>query len=231
MKECLNKQINSYLSSCEKTNRPPFVFLEVGSYIGTSFILFSKILERRLKNNHLMISVDPFTNNVPVEEKEWGVKFMGSSVNKIYFYFLYNLSMRPNFNNFLHIRRKSIDSLDILKKFAPLDFVYLDGSHYLQAVYEDIKNFKKIIANEKHYKGILSGDDCELTYQDIINLDPSIKNEKDFENLMEKFSQTDQIEFKGKNFHPGVTGALHLFAKENKVKLNLSNGFWSMSQN
>ena len=229
MEKCLNKQIDNYLLNCEKTSRPPFVFLEVGSYIGTSFIFFYKILESRLKNNYLMISVDPFENTVPAGEKEWGVKFMGSSVNKIYFYFLYNLSRQSNYKNFIHIRRKSIEAVNIVRKLGPLDFAYIDGSHYYKRVYDDVENYFKLLVNEQDYKGIISGDDLELTCEDIINLDPNINNVSDFEDFINKFSNTiDQTLHMQQRFHPGVTKALHFFTKKNKLNVKTSNGFWNL---
>ena len=59
MKNVLNNQIDSYLYNPNKKER--FILIEIGTYMGESLELWGDILEKKLGNNFLIISVDPYT--------------------------------------------------------------------------------------------------------------------------------------------------------------------------
>ena len=63
MKNELNKQIEFYLSNSKNDlseRKRKFILVEIGTYLGESLELWGDILEQKLKNNFLVISIDPY---------------------------------------------------------------------------------------------------------------------------------------------------------------------------
>jgi len=96
MKNLLNNQIDSFIES----ERELFVLLEVGSYLGESLEIYGEILSRRLKDNYLIISVDPY-----------GL-YVNRSMDLIYMYFINNISKKKFRNNFRLSTYKSLKNLN-----------------------------------------------------------------------------------------------------------------------
>ena len=163
MKNCLKQQINLF----KKSKRDIFIFLEIGSYLGESLETYGKILAEELKDNFLMISVDPY-----------GL-YLNKSMNMIYMYFINNISKTKFKNNFTHLRMESKKGYDLLNKLnIKLDFCYVDGSHYYKHIKFEIENFNKILVNNSEYKGFICGDDCEISYEDLIKKVDKKKNRR-----------------------------------------------------
>lgn len=112
--------------------------IEVGSYIGESSVIFSRNLP-----NSTIYCVDPFISGYDVS-KAANVNF-----NEVEQKFLSNTK---DCDNIIHIKKKSIESLD---QFGDkiIDFVYIDGCHKYDCVYDDIKELKNII-REGGYIGL-----------------------------------------------------------------------------
>jgi hypothetical protein len=207
MKNLLKQQINLF----KKSDREIFIFLEIGSYLGESLETYGKILSEELKDNYLMISVDPY-----------GL-YLKQSMNMIYMYFINNISKTKFKNNFTHLRMESKKGYNLLNKLnVELDFCYIDGSHYYNDIKFEIENFNKILINTPDYKGLMCGDDCEIGYEELIK-------KVDKEKVKELFSNIDNLDFiknfdnKNINFHPGVTLAI----QESSLPIKITeSGFW-----
>lgn len=96
------------------------------------------------------------------------------------------------------------DSLSVLPTIADdsFDLIYIDGSHYYDAVLNDIRQAKRLCKSG----GIICGDDLEkLPSNELVN-------------LASKNIDRDFID----GFHPGVLLAI---SKEFK-NVNMKHGFW-----
>ena len=67
MTATLNKQIDLYLLNSNKKQN--FIFVEIGCYLGESLELWGDLLEKRLKDNFQIISIDPYKNYVSGTDK------------------------------------------------------------------------------------------------------------------------------------------------------------------
>ena len=102
----LNKQIGLY----KKHGKSKFVFVEIGNYLGESLDLWGDILEKKLDNNFLIISIDPFTAYVSESDKNWrpdkskapiksgAASKMSKVIEKIYMYFIHNPIITQSIN-------------------------------------------------------------------------------------------------------------------------------------
>ncbi len=207
MKKHLNEQITLF----KKSEREIFIFLEIGSYLGESLETYGKILSDELKENYLMISIDPY-----------GL-YLNKSMNMIYMYFINNISKTKFKNNFTHLRMDSVKGFDLLNKLnIKLDFCYIDGSHYYKDIKFEIENFNKILVNSNNYKGFVCGDDCEISYEDLVKKVDKDKLDKLFSNV-DNYDFIKNFDNQNINFHPGVT----LAVKESNLSINVTpSGFW-----
>ena len=95
------------------------------------------------------------------------------------------------------------------------DFVYIDGSHYYEAVKKDIQNAKRIV---KKKFGIICGDDYENDPREITPYGV------DMVNLALLHTNVDFLQLPGVNhFHPGPMIAIR---DEFESKVNRYDGFW-----
>lgn len=210
MKSLIKKQIDLFKKSEEKI----FIFLEIGSYLGESLEIFGDILYEELNENFVLISVDPYD------------VYLNRSMNKIYMYFINNISKTKFRNNFIHLRMKSKKSYYLLDKLnIKLDYCYIDGAHYYENIKFEIENFNKILKNNPYYKGVLSGDDCEITYNELIEKVDKKKVDKLLSNC-KNLDFINNFDNKNINFHPGVTLAI----KESSLPIKKTeSGFWYKS--
>jgi predicted O-methyltransferase YrrM len=105
------------------------------------------------------------------------------------------------------IRGKSNEALHFLKPNT-FDLVYIDGSHYYEEVFSDIKNAINLVKNG----GIICGDDLDQI--------PTEENYIIAKSNLEK----DLFIFKdGTAIHPGVLAAVKEIFTDN---VNWDNGFW-----
>jgi hypothetical protein len=217
LKKKLNNQIDLFLKLNIKRK---FIYIEVGVYIGQTTQVLGNLLRKKLKNNFQIIAIDPFqpyTNSF----------FNNILISSIYKYFTHNIKV-ANLNLYLnHIRMKSTDSLKFLRKNKmKYDFCFIDGSHKYYDVLGDINKFSKIrfLYNKSKvkYKGMLLGDDYELTYAElykISNQNFKLLNQIKYENI----NNDSTAYLNNKWFHPGVTFAI----KDSKLKIiKQKQGIW-----
>ena len=113
--EELDKQIDLHLSNSKQSeNNKEFIFVEVGSYLGESLELWGDLLEKKLKNNFLIISIDPFTNyvsDVDAKSQEnkyaYNIRTISQNMEKAYMYFINNISLKDWKNKHIHFRMNS----------------------------------------------------------------------------------------------------------------------------
>ena len=217
----LEKKLNNQIDLFLKTNiKRKFIYIEVGVYIGQTTQALGKLLKKRLKNNFQIIAIDPFQ---PYTNSLLNNILIGS----IFKYFIHNMRVANLNCSLTHIRMKSLDSLKFLRKNKiKYDFCFIDGSHKYYDVLGDIKKFSKIKflynKNNIKYKGILLGDDYELTYPElykISNQNSKLLNQIKYENI----NNDSTVYLQNKWFHPGVTFAI----KDSKLKIiKQKYGIW-----
>ena len=228
MKNELNKQIEYYLYNLKQTSDDKkFIFVEVGSYLGESLELWGELLEKKLKKNFLIISIDPYINYVTksdlnLQKNKYTAPIkMSLNIHKAYMYFINNISLKTWRDKHIHFRMSSHSGFKTLKNFnIKIDFCYLDGSHYYKDFKSDLDNYSKILKLENGYKGKLCGDDYEISYNELLK---EFKKEE-VDKILSENKSTDFIEKGNFHFHPGITLVMH----ETKIKINkLPSGFWT----
>ena len=228
MLDLLNKQLSKY----NKSEKDKFVFVEIGSYLGESLNLFGREIHKKLKDNYLIISIDPFEEYANDHEtSDSGIYKMSKNITKIHSYFNNNI-MNSNFKNYhTHIKMKSDDAFLILKKDnIKVDFCYIDGNHYYNFFKNDFINFFSIIKDKKNYKGMICGDDYELSFdevKEIFSLNDLETEKFLLDNISKDFVYYKNKENTKKGFHPGIT----LFFHESKINIKKhKSGFWFKEQ-
>ena len=146
---------------------------------------------------------------------------MSQNIQKVYMYFINNISLKKWRDKFIHLRMTSYSAFKILKNLnIKIDFCYLDGSHYYNDFKSDFDNYNKILKLKNEYKGKICGDDYEVSYDELLKE----FEKEEVDKILEENRFTDFIE-KGKfRFHPGITLAMN----ETTIKVNkFPSGFWS----
>ena len=230
MKNVLNKQIDSYLS--KSNNKERFVLVEIGSYLGESLDLWGDILEKKLDNNFLIISIDPFTAYVSESDKNWrpdkskapiksgAASKMSKVIEKIYMYFIHNISLKKWRDKHIHLRMKSREANNIIKSYnIQVDFCYIDGCHYYEDFKFDLENYSELLRSVNEYKGIICGDDYEASCDELLEK----FEKKDLDKILNANKTTDCLIYDKFIFHPGITLAM----SETKVKIKkFASGFF-----
>jgi|TARA_B100001741_G_scaffold216638_1_gene179515 hypothetical protein len=228
MREKLEQQISKF----KKTNQKIFLLLEIGSYMGESLKMFGNTLDKNL-DNYLVISIDPYKKYASDNDikNETAVSIISNKIEKVYFYFLNNLSKYNFRENFIHIRKNSIEGLELLIKLKlNFDFIYIDGSHYYNDIKKDYLMSKDLLKNYDGYKGLISGDDYELSTDEY---DRFYKSKEDFLNFLKENTNFDYLHIKNKEgnlvgFHPGIS----LFFSEIKDRIiKTKSGYWYLDNN
>ena len=237
MKNELNKQIEFYLSNSKidlNERKRKFILVEIGTYLGESLELWGDILEQKLENNFLIISIDPykyyaskadadyfFSKKENSKVKSTDVVKMSENIKKIYMYFVNNISIKKWKNKHIHLRMDSKEALNILQNFGiKIDFCYIDGSHYYEDYKFDLENYYKILKFEDGYYGKICGDDFELSYDELL----ISSQKKDLDKILSENKNTDFLMLDKFKFHPGITLAMN----ETKIKIKkYQSGFWS----
>ena len=220
--------LNEQLSKYKKNEKDKFVFVEIGSYLGESLNLFGREIHKKLKDNYLIISIDPFEKYANAHESSnSGIYKMNKDITKIYSYFRNNIKKSNFKNNHSHMKMKSNDAFLILKKDnIKVDFCYIDGNHYYNFLKDDFTNFFSLIKVNENYKGRICGDDYELTFDEVKELYclNDLETEKFLlNNISKDFIYYKNKENKKKGFHPGIT----LFFYESGISIKkYKSGFW-----
>ena len=223
----MKKKLEEQILKFKKTNQKMFLLLEVGSYLGESLKMFGNVLDENL-DQYLIISIDPFrkyASNNDVKEKT-AVSNMSNKIEKIYFYFLNNISKYKFREKFIHIRKNSDEGLELLKQLKlSFDFIYLDGSHYYNDIKKDYIASKDLLKDIETYKGLLSGDDYEFSVDEY---DKCFDSKNNFLTFLKEKKNYDYLHIKNKDgnligFHPGLS----LFFSEIDDKIIKTNsGYW-----
>ena len=231
MRNILNKQIESYLS--KSNNKERFVFVEIGTYMGESLELWGDLLEQKLENNFLIISIDPYIDfasegdKIKQPGKSRATEKMSKVIEKIYMYFIHNISLKKKWRDkHIHLRMNSRAAFKIIENFnIKIDFCYIDGSHYYENFKFDLENYSKILESKNEYQGIICGDDYELSYDELLK---KFKKEE-LDKILSENKTTDCLIFDEPlhgdfaHFHPGIT----LTMNETKIKIKkFTSGFF-----
>ena len=229
----LNKQIGLY----KKHGKGKFVFVEIGNYLGESLEILGEHIHKSLKDNYLIISIDPhipfgsldeeFQNQDERGKRITLIQTMKEASDKIYYYFINNISHAIFKHNHFHLRMISNDAFKLLKSFnLKIDFCYVDGDHYYEHIKDDVENYSTILKSGDNYNGKICGHAYDLTYdeaKETFNLD-----DKKLYSILTKNKKNNYLILKNKlgkkqAFHPGPT----LFFHETDFKIKkFPSAFW-----
>ncbi len=173
--------------------------LEVGCYAGQSTIEFAKVLSSKFYNYHIFC-LDKWKGYFSINDckTNWTYRYVNKNLNngnvkKLFFHNIESAKISEKITTIVGSNEKI---LKILPKNY-YNIIYLDASHYYEEVLTNLKDCEKLIKE----KGIIMGDDFELSYNDI---------DQDFarQNLDKDFI-IDPLTSSG--YHVGVTTALYDF--------------------
>jgi predicted O-methyltransferase YrrM len=202
--------IKKEITHCETGS---FRLLEVGSWAGNSALTWAEAIKSSGQEGEI-VCVDPWIPYVKPEKNmvNMAPKIMEKALNnnKILKLFLHNIGATDISKMVTPIRGTSDKVLPMLKE-SNFNIIFIDGAHYFSNVIRDFQNAEKLICEG----GILCGDDLELQSHEV-DIDFAEKN-KELNWIREPKT--------GKEFHPGVTMAVHVFFKK---PVSAYNGFWAM---
>tara|TARA_B100000795_G_scaffold240258_1_gene202344 strand:+ start:167 stop:1012 length:846 start_codon:yes stop_codon:yes gene_type:complete len=193
-----------------KDKSKPLKFLEIGTWFGEGS---TKLWLKFLPKNSQLYLVDTWGKYI--SDKDSNASSWMQMINKIGFQANRNVlknihEYEEQVNNveIVLLRGRSYSVLSDFKKNL-FDLVYVDGSHYYDAVNADILAAKNIV-NTKF--SVICGDDLDRGIDpDIIKLAKELKKVKE-------------------NLDTNVVGGMHLgvalAVSENFTKVNEKNGFW-----
>lgn len=219
MKSAIEQQIFKF-----KKNkiRKTFFLLEIGSYLGESLKFWGDILESH-NVDFQIISIDPYLPWNSEDDIKDRSKYdtENKQIERIYLYYVHNLSLLKYREKIIHIRKSSNEGLKFLKDInLSFDFIYIDGSHLYENFKSDYILSNQLLFKKNDYSGLLSGDDYEVSINQFSDFGKTKDNFKKF--LMEKKNR-DYIVGPPVGFHPGIT----LFFSETDDKIIKTNsGFW-----
>jgi len=173
----------------------PLAILEIGSWLGFSALTWAHAIER-FAGNGSVLCVDPwepYFSQDDVEKFDPVYRVMNDLLasGEAYRLFRHNAGCSPLPIN--HRRGRSADILPHLPSES-FDLVYIDGSHYYDAVLFDVTQAKRLVKDG----GIICGDDLELHLSQV---DEGYARA----NLASDYALDPKT---GKSFHPGVTLAV-----------------------
>lgn len=184
--------------------------LEIGSWAGGSTILWAKVLQSFPHLNGKVFCVDPWISYIARNEGTVYRRMEKAlQTGEILELFYHNIKT-SGCSDIVHtLRGTSRDIMPLLKE-EQFDFIYVDGDHSYDSVFEDITLAKQLLKQG----GILCGDDMELTV-DQVDFAHSVQNK-----------QSDFIKDPktGDYFHPGVT----LAVADCLSDVSRWEGFWAV---
>jgi hypothetical protein len=182
--------------------------LEIGTWFGEGS---TRVWVESLPQHSAMVLVDAWTPYVSAADLSGGAPGY-KSMNDMTFSAFHNTALRvldyeaqrPDMDISL-VRAKSSSFLKLLT--GEFDLIYVDGSHYYDAIKEDLINAKRAV--NKSF-GIICGDDYEMGHDEELLQVAVANRDRDF-----------IFHTKG-HFHPGVLLAI----AEEFGQVNMKDGFW-----
>ena len=189
--------------------------LEVGSWCGASTVLCAKAIARhggeKIAAASSILCIDPWESYfVPSDlQRADHYRAMDEAAKSglAYQAFLHNIAEASRRFGVQIEHRKGLSS-DVLPTLAPgaFNFIYIDGSHYYDAVIGDLQMAARLLAE----RGFMCGDDLERQASEVSK---------------EHIATDTARGADGKIYHPGVTFAVAEFFGG---KVSAYDGFWIM---
>ncbi len=194
-----------------------FNILEIGSWAGSSTIVWADAIKKFNSGNGSVTCVDPWKLYIHVGVNvaiSTGSRRMRRALKKekIHNLFLHNISASKHDDIVRSYKASSNDALPTFRE-KQFDLIFVDGDHSYSQTLKDLRNCERLLCDG----GVLCGDDLELQKHEIDIKNAEVKKERDDCILDTKTN---------KHFHPGVTLAVGEFCGSKEVS-NYS-GFWVM---
>ena len=198
----------------EKKQGEFFKILEIGSWLGSSAILWADAIKKYNDGKGLVICVDPwlpYINSENIDYSETPLKMEKAlRKNKVFPIFLHNVKA-SGLESIIKVYKGKSGELLCTLRDEEFDFVYVDGSHFYSDVLKDLKRCDRLVSQN----GVLGGDDLELQKYEIDVVNAEKQKEKDYITDIKT----------NKAFHPGVSLAVGEFFNK---RVSNYEGFWIM---
>lgn len=201
-------KISKFKSIIDKQNifEKNITLLEVGCYAGQSTVEFAKVLSNKFNDYHIFC-LDKWKGYFSIKDSKtnWNYRYVNKNLNngnvkKLFFHNIDSAKISEKITTIVGSNEKI---LKILPKNY-FDIIYLDASHYYDDVLKNLKDCEKLIKK----RGLVMGDDFELSYRDIDQNFARKNLHKDF--IIDPLSNT--------GYHVGVTLALYDFYGDKVIK-------------
>lgn len=192
------KLINAEL---EKHKGSTYKILEIGSWAGSSAILWASACKKKKKG--VVFCIDTWKGALNYSRD------MKRATKKIFHLFLHNVRVSGLEDYIIPIKTTSDRLIHILKN-ETFDFVYIDGDHAYKQFKRDLLNYLPVVKEN----GVICGDDLELNPNEINIQNAKNHCEEDF------ILDTKSNQY----FHLGIA----LGIKDVFGSVSMSNGFWAM---
>ncbi len=198
----------------QQGRKPDLHILEVGSWYGASALSWAQGMMLHNGGQGHLTCVDawePYLDRTQHTEEVYTAMEHALDSGEAYHRFLHNTATLPKGIHCQPHRGKSIDILPQLPK-GVFDIAFIDADHTYQAVLQDITLALPLVREG----GILCGDDLNLQLPECDAITAHTHKEKDY--VCDPKT--------GRNFHPGVTLAVHDIFGE----VSAWGGFWAMQK-
>lgn len=167
--------------------------LEVGSWLGSSALLWAGLIRRRFEGGSVTC-VDVWDSEAP-DAQSLNVFKGDGRVQKL---FWHNITAGGFQDLVMPLLGRSAEVLPRLAAAGNrYDLIFIDGSHVYEDVVSDIALSRQLLAE----RGVLCGDDLELT---VAEVDPG-----NHAALLARRTDSARDPKAGTAYHPGVTQAVH----------------------
>lgn len=194
--------------------RPDLQVLEIGSWYGASALSWGQGLKEHNGAQGTITCVDgwvPFFDRSLHKDDVYVAMEQSLGSDAAYNIFLHNIKTLPSTLRCQHLRGQSDHILPLLKP-GSFDVVFIDADHTYEPVKKDILLSMPLVKEG----GVICGDDLNLQMHEVDQKNAKENGERDFI----KDPKT------GRNFHPGVTLAVHEIFGE----VSMWGGFWAMQK-
>lgn len=194
--------------------RPDLSILEIGSWYGASALSWAQGLAEHNGAEGSLTCVDgwvPFFDRALHKDDVYVAMEQSLGSDAAYNIFLHNIGTVPETIRCQHLRGASDHLLPMLRENT-FDVVFIDADHTYEPVKKDILLSMPLVREG----GIICGDDLNLQMHQVDQENAKANGDRDFI----KDPKT------GRNFHPGVTLAVHEIFGE----VSMWGGFWAMQK-